>query len=119
MDIVVSSWQELGTILTNILPWYSLCHGKIISKEPCSQENQFHCKILFSQKESERKQESADTFIFYNKHFRTFRLETHFDVFELHLVRNLRKKYMPKFFCASPTRTTMIPLQVFMYCNLS
>ena len=47
MDILVRSWQR--------------CHGKILSREPCSQEK-FYCKILFGQKRSERKSTKINIF---------------------------------------------------------
>ena len=45
MDILVRSWQYLA----KILPRTARCHGKILSREPCSQEK-FYCIILFDQK---------------------------------------------------------------------
>ena len=49
--IMARSWQDLGTILAKIFPWYSFCHGKILSREPCSQEK-FYCKNLIGKKKS-------------------------------------------------------------------
>ena len=45
MDILVRSWQDLAKILARI----ARCHGTILSREPCFQEN-FYCKILFGKK---------------------------------------------------------------------
>ena len=45
MDILVRSCQDLE----KILPRLARCHGKILSREPCSQDK-FCCKILFGQK---------------------------------------------------------------------
>ena len=65
MDILVRSWQDLGKILAKILPRVARCHGKILSREPCSQEN-FYCKILFGWKRFERK--STKIYIYADLH---------------------------------------------------
>ena len=62
VDILVRSWQ-----------WYSFCHGKILSREPCSQEN-FYCKILFDQKTSEKKSTKTTSMQIYKRRHDNFLL---------------------------------------------
>ena len=65
-DVVYAAGcTRLRKFLANILPryWQELpCHGKILSREPGSQEK-FYCKILFGQTKNLKGSQQKSTFL--------------------------------------------------------